>query len=484
MKKLKNILYLTALATVATFPMVSSSCDHKDEKSKLDERLELNGQSLYKNTQLAMRYNELKTSNVQTITNINSLFSKINSDFNKKISLNASVYIDWEKVEKILQYNEKYSNEKWFVMLVKNLYDVLSDSDNVKEFHKIVINNDDSEYSSQNDPYNTVFKNTNNNLANIYILNNYINYILDIVQSYKQYGTNKNAYWISNIENLLKKLIVPSAYIIDPKIVKDNSEFLKLKNYNLWDIFLNMKKYSDSKISAFDFLNGDFTEIYNTSDYTTKPSTNHEWINFKPIPIDSTDMVINLTDILTSWKNILKYIDSQEEYSLVNILESKITKENNSYKAILKIKMPDKAIRGGYNINSKDIPYNSLDVKLDFNNLLPLTFSSFKKAYGEIISSAVVYILSINNTNEMAQKWGAKEINSSTFKYIQIERDVYSYNFFTTLYNYVENIKNNQVKLELALPVTKLNDDHYKGLQAQISDNELPIFYKFEEIKM
>ncbi|MFV8401053.1 hypothetical protein [Mycoplasma sp. 2634B] len=78
MKKIKNILYLTALATAATFPMVSSSCNHKDEK------LELNGQTLYKNAQLAANYNQLKKSNVNTINNINLLFQKNNSAFNKK----------------------------------------------------------------------------------------------------------------------------------------------------------------------------------------------------------------------------------------------------------------------------------------------------------------------------------------------------------------------------------------------------------------
>ncbi|MFV8481120.1 hypothetical protein ACNQ1U_02015 [Mycoplasma sp. 653B] len=53
MKKIKTILCLTTIGTFATLPMVSSSWTHQDQP-------ELNGQKLYKNTQLAANYNALK----------------------------------------------------------------------------------------------------------------------------------------------------------------------------------------------------------------------------------------------------------------------------------------------------------------------------------------------------------------------------------------------------------------------------------------
>ncbi|MFV8471195.1 hypothetical protein ACNQ1O_00060 [Mycoplasma sp. B6188] len=132
MKKIKTILCLTTIGTFATLPMVSSSCTHQDQP-------ELNGQKLYKNTQLAANYNALKKSNVSIINHINSLFLKIDSKFNKKISINASAFIDWANVEAILKYNEKYSDKQWYKMLVGNLYDALTEQDNTQEFNKSAV---------------------------------------------------------------------------------------------------------------------------------------------------------------------------------------------------------------------------------------------------------------------------------------------------------------------------------------------------------
>ncbi|MFV8483414.1 hypothetical protein [Mycoplasma sp. Z473B] len=126
MKKIKTILSFAVIGSFATLPIILSSCNEK-------EQLELNGQKLYKNAQLAANYNELKKSNSKTISNINLLFPKVDSKFNKKISINASAFIDWANVEKILKYNEKYSDKEWYKMLVRNLYDAVINNRNIKD---------------------------------------------------------------------------------------------------------------------------------------------------------------------------------------------------------------------------------------------------------------------------------------------------------------------------------------------------------------
>ncbi|MFV8479923.1 hypothetical protein ACNQ2L_02905 [Mycoplasma sp. T193] len=495
MKKIKTILSFAVIGSFATLPIILSSCNEK-------EQLELNGQKLYKNAQLAANYNELKKSNSKTINNINLLFPKVDSKFNKKISINASAFIDWANVEKILKYNEKHSDKQWYKMLVKNLYDALSQQDSIKEFNKSAISTDYKEYYNVDDAYNMVFVNTNNNLTNLYILNNYIQYILDIVQSYKQNSLGQNIFWINNIQDLFKKIVVPSAYIVDPDIVQEDSKFVPLTNSNLWNILNNIKKYNNAAISIFDFPNGDLSEIKNKIQSDINEKNNDPLIKTLPhnsdddakIPFLTTDKIYSrygwlqyntekISSIIYSWEYVLKALKDNEDYSLIYLKEIKAIKENEGFVLDISLKFSNKFDQYYTIERNKALP-NVLDIGITLNNAIPLTFSMFKNEYQPLIASAIAYILSINNASNLNDKQN-KDINSIEFKSNLIRQDKYSYNFFEELFRYIGNIKNNETSLELQLPVGVLNDNlaintKYSEIWAKIkiTDCWVPIFYK------
>ncbi|MFV8467443.1 hypothetical protein [Mycoplasma sp. 46852] len=495
MKKIKTILCLTTISAFATLPMVSSSCTHQEEP-------ELNGQKLYKNAQLAANYNALKKSNVATINQINSLFFKIDPKFNKKISINASAFIDWANVEAILKYNEKYSDKQWYKMLVGNLYDALTEQDNTQEFNKSAVVVDFYE-ELVDDIYKVVFVNKNNNLANLYTLNNYIKYILDIIQSYEHKNLNQSVYWINNIQDLFKKLVVPSAYIVDPDIVEDNSKFATLANNNLWDVLKNMKQYSNGAISILDFPNGDLTETKNEIEALIKKQNDEfsklfpSWIHnsdddakISPLITDKVygrygrlEQYANISNIISSWEHALKAIKDNEDYSLISLKEAKSKKENDNFSLHISLGFSYKFSQK-YTIENKKTRANALSVGINLNNAIPLTYSMFKNEYEPLISSAIAYILSINNANSKIQEEDSKDIKLIELKYKLIEQDKYSYNFFKELETYIRNIKDNQTSLELSLPVGEIRDSlmdniKYSEIWTEISitDHELPIFY-------
>ncbi|WP_416738388.1 hypothetical protein ACM0L0_02400 [Mycoplasma sp. 005V] len=484
MKKIKNILYLTALATAATFPMVSSSCNHKDEK------LELNGQTLYKNAQLAANYNQLKKSNVNTINNINLLFQKNNSAFNKKISINASAFIDWTNVEKILKYNEKYNNKEWYNMLVGNLYHALMSNGSLKDS---LISN----FKNKNDAQIFIFNiredivfDKNNNLANAYILNNYIKYILNIIE-WNEQGQNTNSlYWISNLKDILQKLVIPSAYIIDPIAVENNSNFLTLKNNNIWDILKNKNQYMSTMLSPFDLTDDEFEKI-NEKDKEESKKLEGRIDTIDPGIYDRNhdDQIKHLMSITTpgstilSWKLIIKELNLNEDNALISLEKEKIIKDDN-YFLNIKLRIPNYVIKN-YKIESINENDNKTSVKINFDNAIPLSFESFKDKYGELIRYATAYTIWMNITALKPFDPKPKDIDEIDFKYYLLLQDSYSSLFFNELLTKFSKSNADQTSLDVILPLDKIKYSKTEKLHVTINvlDHQLPLFYKYEELE-
>ncbi|MFV8483413.1 hypothetical protein [Mycoplasma sp. Z473B] len=144
-------------------------------------------------------------------------------------------------------------------------------------------------------------------MVNSYILNNYIKYILGIIEG-KKGGKNTNSInWLNNIKDILKKLVVPSAYIIDPIVVENNSNFLSLKNSNLWDILKNKNQFISTIMSPFDLTDSEYQEInkkhyeINKKNKDSLPEDNSvSWYNIEADLMSK----INPVDTIWSWKKL------------------------------------------------------------------------------------------------------------------------------------------------------------------------------------
>ncbi|MFV8468822.1 hypothetical protein [Mycoplasma sp. MV126] len=477
MEKIKTILCLTTIGTFATLPMVSSSCTHQDQP-------ELNGQKLYKNAQLAANYNALKKSNVTTINHINSLFLKINPKFNKKISINASAFIDWANVEAILKYNEKYSDKQWYKMLVGNLYDTLISNENLVDSLTLDFVHKDTVVALKTDINQNVIFNKNSNLVNAYILNNYIKYILDIVERNNQGKKTNNIYWINNVKDILKKLVVPSAYIIDPSVVEANSSFLSLKNNNLWDIFLNKNKYISTIISPLDLTESDFKEIDKISDEIIQNIKEKIKI-IDPGMYDWDDndryLMSKITPKITisSWKDIIEKINLNQDYSPISLQKATIAKNDENYFVNINLKIPKNLIQN-YKIENTNKNKNETSIRISFDNSLPLNFESFKNNYGKLIRNAVAYTLWMNITALKPFNPKPKDIDDMHIKYCLLSQDEYSYMLFDQILLKLIEIKTKETSLELNLPINSLDDKNSSNIavNVKIDDRGLTIFDK------
>ncbi|MFV8471942.1 hypothetical protein ACNQ2A_00825 [Mycoplasma sp. 1458C] len=480
MKKIKTILSFAVIGSFATLPIILSSCNEK-------EQLELNGQKLYKNAQLAANYNELKKSNSKTISNINLLFPKVDSKFNKKISINASAFIDWANVEKILKYNEKYSDKEWYKMLVRNLYDAVINNRNIKDSLVLDPEYKDWAFDLHAHISHKIILNENN-LVNSYILNNYIKYILGIIEG-KKGGKNTNSInWLNNIKDILKKLVVPSAYIIDPIVVENNSNFLSLKNSNLWDILKNKNQFISTIMSPFDLTDSEYQEInkkhyeINKKNKDSLPEDNSvSWYNIEADLMSK----INPVDTIWSWKKIIEKINSNKDYTIISLQKEKIIDDNNNYFLNIKFNIPNSWVKN-YKIENTNKNKNETSIKIILDDNLPLSFRSFKKNYGKLIRNAIAYTLWMNITALKPFNPKNKDINEIDFKYDLLLKDKFSCMFFDELLNQLWQFEKNQTSLEMIVPLDSVSYKENEKILTRIEvfANQLSIFEGYNELEM
>ncbi|MHA3859601.1 hypothetical protein ACX1M3_02835 [Mycoplasma sp. Z463D] len=126
MKTKRKILIISTLTfSTSILSCVSSpSCETKKiaknsniKYKELEERLILNGSELFDNDNLAQKYNEIKKSNVEIIKEINRKLSATFKMLYLKethISINSTIFIDWNKLDEILNYYEKFKYQAWY----------------------------------------------------------------------------------------------------------------------------------------------------------------------------------------------------------------------------------------------------------------------------------------------------------------------------------------------------------------------------------
>ncbi|MHA3795833.1 hypothetical protein [Mycoplasma sp. VS31B] len=484
MKTKRKILIISTLTfSTSILSCVSSpSCETKNiaknsniKYKELEERLILNGSELFDNDKLAQKYNEIKKSNVEIIKEINRKLSATFKMLYLKemyISINSTIFIDWNKLDEILNYYEKFKYQAWYkeilIYIIRGLrsnnlsdtkldwkqIDLRNKSDQEKLEYFILDNFFYLESQSQKFVFKVLF-------------NNYINYVLELIKSIDTNEVRDSYIYKQSFSDVLKSIILPSAYLINPELIDDSSYFSRLKNTNMWDLLKNKTKYSNSIIDLFDFDDNNYPRIEEVIELP-KIQDNCEAKKTKEIKNDNKSEQLNhiIWDwnwaffdstpkaTIEEWKLAKEELNKKYNEDLIGPIGLKEFNNNNLISIELGLNS-DQLANFSYSYFSND-DKNETEVIINRDKLVIIDFAQYKEKYENLIKIAICYLFNINALNNLEKEYNEQDNHETSLTWELMKKNKYS----ALLWNELSELIPKKVKKEILIPIT-LNENLY-----------------------
>ncbi|MHA3839337.1 hypothetical protein ACX1NB_02115 [Mycoplasma sp. HF14] len=499
MKTKRKILIISTLTfSTSILSCVSSpSCETKNiEKNsnikykELEERLILNGSELFDNDKLAQKYNEIKKSNVKIIKEINR---KLSAPFKMlylkepHISINSTVFIDWNKLEEILNYYEKFKYEVWYSKILESICGIFNWAnfmDKKIDFKQYKMPNKSDLECMNYYIWNNFIQpdDKNDDFLFMVIFNNYLNYILDLLKSIDKNEISNSVIYNQRFSDILKSIIMPSAYVLNPEIISDDSYFSTLKNTTMWDVLNNKANYSSSIIDLFDFNDNNYPRLEEdiklpqlwANDEVDEDIARNDDNNVKDFYDYKLGTYWYLYDyipkvIIDEWKTAKKDLNKNYDNDLIKEIKNQKINNDDFINIEMNLKREELA-NFSYSYLRNDAK-NETEITIIRDKAVHVDFYTFYKKYQELLKAALGYILNINALNLVDKLYKEEKNHNTSLTWELMKNNRYS----GALWRYLAELTPEKYKRDILVPVTfeeknNRNKQHSNSVRIKVID--------------